>query len=87
MSNLNYLSDLVVMGGSLMVECQALLQWCEKEGYGPLAVHGISMGGYVSSETDCRFKKLLCGSVCSDERKINGKQHSLFVESPSINIC
>ncbi|TPP59957.1 Abhydrolase domain-containing protein-2 [Fasciola gigantica] len=37
------------MGGALIVECHTLLLWCEKHGYGPLALHGISMGGYMAS--------------------------------------
>ncbi len=47
-SGLNYLSDLFVMGGALILESNTLLQWCEKQGYGPFAFHGVSMGGYVS---------------------------------------
>lgn len=48
-SSLNYVSDLFVMGGALITESNALLQWCEANGYGPLGLHGISMGGYVST--------------------------------------
>ncbi|CAH8553770.1 unnamed protein product [Schistosoma bovis] len=48
-SSLNFVSDLFVMGGALIMECSALLEWCERNGYGPFALHGISMGGYMSS--------------------------------------
>ena len=36
------------MGGALILETLTLLHWCEKEGYGPLGVSGVSMGGHVS---------------------------------------
>uniref|UniRef100_A0A5K3F8P8 Protein ABHD18 n=1 Tax=Mesocestoides corti TaxID=53468 RepID=A0A5K3F8P8_MESCO len=37
------------MGGALILECHTLLQWCQKQGYGPFALHGISMGGYMAT--------------------------------------
>ncbi|VDO70700.1 unnamed protein product [Schistosoma margrebowiei] len=52
-SSLNFVSDLFIMGGALIMECSALLEWCERNGYGPFALHGISMGGYVSCSTNC----------------------------------
>ncbi|BHF63239.1 hypothetical protein SprV_0200623100 [Sparganum proliferum] len=48
-SGLNYLSDLFVMGGSLILECHNLLRWCSRLGFGPFALHGISMGGYMAT--------------------------------------
>ena len=39
-----------MMGGALILETLALLHWCEKEGYGPLGVSGVSMGGHVSTD-------------------------------------
>ncbi|KAH9588136.1 Protein abhd18 [Schistosoma haematobium] len=48
-SSLKFVSDLFIMGGALIMECSALLEWCERNGYGPFALHGISMGGYMSS--------------------------------------
>ncbi|CAH8554323.1 unnamed protein product [Schistosoma rodhaini] len=48
-SGLNSVSDLFIMGGALIMECSALLKWCEHNGYGPFALHGISMGGYMSA--------------------------------------
>lgn len=47
-SSLCNVMDLFVMGGCLILECLVLLEWCERHGYGPLALHGVSMGGHVS---------------------------------------
>lgn len=47
-SSLKNVSDLFVMGGALVLESAALLHWLEREGYGPLGMTGISMGGHVS---------------------------------------
>lgn len=47
-SCLFHVSDIFVMGGCLILECIALLHWCERLGYGPLGVTGLSMGGHVS---------------------------------------
>lgn len=30
------------------MECIVLLNWCEKNGLGPLGLTGLSMGGHVS---------------------------------------
>ncbi|XP_022099609.1 protein ABHD18-like [Acanthaster planci] len=48
-SSLLNVSDLFVMGGALVLETLTLLHWCEKEGYGPLGVSGISMGGHMAT--------------------------------------
>jgi len=50
-SNLNNVSDIFIMGGCLILESLALLHWCERMGFGPLGVTGISMGGHVSSHS------------------------------------
>ncbi|EDL35148.1 mCG125095, isoform CRA_a [Mus musculus] len=47
-SSLKDVSDLLVMGGALILESAALLHWLERESYGPLGMTGISMGGHVS---------------------------------------
>ena len=47
-SSLHNVSDIFVMGGCLILESLALFHWCEKEGFGPLGITGISMGGHVS---------------------------------------
>ncbi|XP_075471569.1 protein ABHD18 [Ascaphus truei] len=48
-SSLRNVSDLFVMGGALVLESAALLHWLEREGYGPLGITGISMGGHMAS--------------------------------------
>lgn len=48
-SSLLNVSDIFVMGGSLILEGIALLHWLEKEGFGPMCLHGISMGGHMAS--------------------------------------
>lgn len=48
-SCLKNVSDLFVMGGALVLESAALLHWLEREGYGPLGLTGISMGGHMAS--------------------------------------
>ncbi|KAK7922306.1 hypothetical protein WMY93_009208 [Mugilogobius chulae] len=48
-SCLKNVSDLFVMGGALILESTVLLRWLEKEGYWPLGMTGISMGGYMAS--------------------------------------
>ena len=47
-SSLRNVSDLFLMGGCLVLESLAILHWCEREGFGPLGITGISMGGHVS---------------------------------------
>lgn len=48
-SCLKNVSDLFVMGGALILESIVLLRWLEREGYWPLGMTGISMGGYMAS--------------------------------------
>ncbi|XP_043983591.1 protein ABHD18 isoform X2 [Gambusia affinis] len=48
-SCLKNVSDLFVMGGALILESTVLLHWLEREGYWPLGMTGISMGGYMAS--------------------------------------
>ncbi|KAK9890149.1 hypothetical protein WA026_008955 [Henosepilachna vigintioctopunctata] len=48
-SSLRYVADIFVMGGCLVLECIALLNWCVQSGFGPLGVTGISMGGHMAS--------------------------------------
>jgi hypothetical protein len=42
-------SDIIVMGGCLILESLVLFHWCENNGLGPLGVTGMSMGGHVSA--------------------------------------
>ena len=48
-SSLNHVVDLLLMGCALIVETSVLLNWCEEQGFGPLAVTGVSMGGHMAS--------------------------------------
>ncbi|XP_051506524.1 protein ABHD18-like [Myxocyprinus asiaticus] len=48
-SSLNNVSDLFVMGGALILESAVLLHWLEREGFWPLGMTGISMGGHMAS--------------------------------------
>lgn len=48
-SSLNYVVDLFVMGCALIAETSVLLNWCEYQDFGPLAVMGVSMGGHMAS--------------------------------------
>lgn len=41
-------SDIFVMGGCLILESLVLFHWCERQGFGPIGVTGLSMGGHVS---------------------------------------
>lgn len=47
-SILQNVSDIFVMGGCLTLESLVLLHFCERQGYGPLGVTGLSMGGHVN---------------------------------------
>lgn len=42
------MSDIFIMGGCLIMESIVLLNWCEQQGFGPLGLTGLSMGGHVS---------------------------------------
>lgn len=46
-SNLQHVSDIFVMGGCLVLESLVLFHFCERNGFGPLGVSGLSMGGHV----------------------------------------
>uniref|UniRef100_A0A3Q3JTJ6 Abhydrolase domain containing 18 n=1 Tax=Monopterus albus TaxID=43700 RepID=A0A3Q3JTJ6_MONAL len=48
-SSLKNVSDLFVMGGALILESTVLLHWLERQGYWPVGMTGISMGGYMAS--------------------------------------
>lgn len=37
------------MGGCLILESLVLFHWCERNGFGPLGISGLSMGGHVST--------------------------------------
>ncbi|XP_002735130.1 protein ABHD18-like [Saccoglossus kowalevskii] len=56
-SSLHNVSDLFVMGGALILESLALLHWCERQGFGPLGLTGISMGGHMASLAATNWNK------------------------------
>lgn len=45
-------SDIFVMGGCLILESLVLFHWCEQQGFGPIGVTGLSMGGHVSIKNE-----------------------------------
>ena len=63
-SGLRHVSDLFVMGVALTFEVMTLLDWCEKKGYGPLAVTGISMGGHMASISASAWNKPIAIVPC-----------------------
>ncbi|CAF3081116.1 unnamed protein product [Rotaria socialis] len=48
-SSLCYVTDLLIMGGALMLETMVLLYWCEKMKLTPPILHGFSLGGHMAS--------------------------------------
>ncbi|KAK2494118.1 hypothetical protein MC885_003181 [Smutsia gigantea] len=58
LSSLKNVSDLFVMGGALVLESAALLHWLEREGYGPLGMTGISMGGHGVLSKSINWREL-----------------------------
>lgn len=48
-SILHNVSDVFVMGGCLILETIVLFHYCERLGFGPLGVTGLSMGGHMAS--------------------------------------
>ena len=48
-SSLQHVSDLFVMGASLILESLVIFHWCEKQQFSPIISHGLSMGGHMAS--------------------------------------
>ncbi|XP_043584404.1 protein ABHD18 isoform X1 [Bombus pyrosoma] len=48
-SCLHNVCDIFIMGGCLIMESIVLLNWCEQQGFGPLGLTGLSMGGHMAS--------------------------------------
>ncbi|GAB0090567.1 uncharacterized protein DMENIID0001_053040 [Sergentomyia squamirostris] len=63
-SSLHNVSDIFVMGGCLVLECLVLLHWCERNGYGPLGITGLSMGGHMASIAATNWTKPLVLVPC-----------------------
>ena len=67
-------SDLFVMGGALILESAVLLNWLEREGFWPLGITGISMGGFVSYSSSSHVchafdHKMFCPVTAEPEKK------------------
>lgn len=75
-SSLQNVSDLFVMGGSLMAECCYLLRWAGEQGHYPLGLSGVSMGGHMAS----------LGSQLGTSRLYAHALQLITVEFPS-NFC
>lgn len=63
-SNLNHVKDLFVMGGCIVTEALALMNWCEQLGFGPFLLTGLSMGGHMASLASTVWKKPLACVPC-----------------------
>ncbi|XP_052891616.1 protein ABHD18 [Anopheles moucheti] len=63
-SSLQNVSDIFVMGGCLVLETLVLLNWCERNGYGPLGITGLSMGGHMASLAATNWPKPLVLVPC-----------------------
>lgn len=63
-SNLHNVSDIFVMGGCLVLESIVLLHWCERNGFGPLGITGLSMGGHMASLAATNWPKPLVLVPC-----------------------
>ncbi|XP_066600228.1 protein ABHD18 isoform X1 [Prorops nasuta] len=48
-SSLHNVSDIFIMGGGLILESIVIFNWCEQQGFGPIGLTGISMGGHMAS--------------------------------------
>lgn len=57
------------MGGCLVLESLVLFHFCERNGFGPLGVSGLSMGGHVC--ISLIFKLII-------KTQIKSKKHILF---------
>lgn len=63
-SSLLHVADLLIMGTALILESLVLLHWCERQGYGPLGITGISMGGHMASLACTAWPKPLAIVPC-----------------------
>jgi hypothetical protein len=63
-SSLKHVIDLFIMGASLILESSVLLHWCERQGYGPLGITGVSMGGNMASLAATVWPKPLAVIPC-----------------------
>lgn len=52
------------MGGCLIMESIVLLNWCEQQGFGPLGLTGLSMGGHMASLAATNWPKPIALVPC-----------------------
>ena len=72
-SQLLHVSDLLVMGLSLMLESVVLKKWLEEEvGLGPVGVTGASMGGHVREQM-CMCVMCICDPFQENSPKRGNK--------------
>lgn len=63
-SCLHNVSDIFIMGGCLIMESIVLLNWCEQQGFGPLGLTGLSMGGHMASLAATNWPKPIALVPC-----------------------
>ncbi|XP_046833640.1 protein ABHD18 isoform X1 [Vespa crabro] len=63
-SSLHNVSDIFIMGGCLIMESIVLLNWCEQQGFGPLGLTGLSMGGHMASLAATNWPKPIALVPC-----------------------
>ncbi len=63
-SSLRNVTDIFVMGACLMLESIVLSALCEREGLGPVVMHGISMGGHMASLAATVAPRPVCCVPC-----------------------
>uniref|UniRef100_A0A914D714 Uncharacterized protein n=1 Tax=Acrobeloides nanus TaxID=290746 RepID=A0A914D714_9BILA len=78
-SSLHNVSDLFVMGASIMSECCFLLKWASEQGHFPLGLSGVSMGGYMAnlSATNAPFPVSLIPCLSSTTAAPNYTQGAI----------
>lgn len=59
-----HVTDVLSMGCSLMLEGQFLFHWLESNGYGPLGISGVSLGGHNASLTAAVWQKPIAIIPC-----------------------
>ncbi|MCP9264118.1 Abhydrolase domain-containing protein-2 [Dirofilaria immitis] len=63
-SSLINVSDLFIMGGALIAECNFLLKWARKQGYWPVGLAGVSMGGHMACLACTNFPEPIAVVPC-----------------------
>ena len=63
-SAVGHVTDIFSMGCSLMLEGQFIFSWLEYQGYGPLGISGVSLGGHNASLTAAVWQKPIAVIPC-----------------------